>query len=59
MEKEKNDLQSRRTFLKKGSALAAAGFYICATHVLGGTGFICTRIKLRVQVLELVGDGIQ
>lgn len=56
--KDKNNTsgESRRKFLK-GSALAAAGFYIVPRHVLGGTGFIAPSDKLRVAGIGVGGKG--
>lgn len=47
---------SRRKFLK-GSALAAAGFYIVPRHVLGGPGFVAPSDKLRVAGIGVGGMG--
>lgn len=54
--KKENMGDSRRKFLK-GSALAAAGFYIVPRHVLGGPGFIAPSDKLRVAGIGVGGKG--
>ncbi|PZX55397.1 oxidoreductase family protein [Algoriphagus ratkowskyi] len=51
-----NSGSSRRKFLK-GSALAAAGFYIVPRHVLGGPGFTAPSDKLRVASIGVGGMG--
>ncbi|PZX54095.1 Gfo/Idh/MocA family protein [Algoriphagus chordae] len=51
-----NSGNSRRKFLK-GSALAAAGFYIVPRNVLGGPGFIAPSDKLRVASIGVGGMG--